>query len=208
MNRPARRTEDEQRINRAFELNSLDLLHFFERRVDQREDAADLLSETMLVAWRKVHVVPRDPVEARMWLFATARYIMLNYRRGQHKQHELAEALRDELIRAHPTPASIPGPGEHAVNLLAVLSDPFAEMLRLVHWDGFSVDQASRLLGLSRSTGRRRYDRAKAQLRNSIEATQNRHADQANEVRRKNCEKIPASVDEARRIEPPIGLHR
>lgn len=47
-------------------------LAYFERRIDG-PDAADLLSETMLTAWRRIDDLPQDDVEARMWLFEDLR---------------------------------------------------------------------------------------------------------------------------------------
>jgi RNA polymerase sigma-70 factor (ECF subfamily) len=45
------------------------LLAYFTRRVQQRDDAADLLGETMLVLWRRVADVPSDEQAARLWLY-------------------------------------------------------------------------------------------------------------------------------------------
>lgn len=52
------------------------ILDYFIRRVPDREDAADLLGETLVVVWRKVRSVPADPGEARMWMFGVARRVL------------------------------------------------------------------------------------------------------------------------------------
>jgi RNA polymerase sigma-70 factor (ECF subfamily) len=62
--------------------NASDLLSYFERRVSPVADAADLLSATYLVAWRKVDSIPTDPEQARMWLFGVARRTLANAQRG------------------------------------------------------------------------------------------------------------------------------
>lgn len=41
------------------------------RRSKSPEDAADVLVETYLIAWRKLDAVPRGD-EARLWLFGVA----------------------------------------------------------------------------------------------------------------------------------------
>jgi len=41
--------------------NSTSLLKYFLRRTENSEDAADLLSDTYLVAWRQVRTLPSDP---------------------------------------------------------------------------------------------------------------------------------------------------
>ena len=154
----------------AFAKNSLDLLHYFERRVDPREDAADLLSDTMLIAWRKVGALPSEPESARMWLFVTARNTLSNYRRGKRRQLELATALRHKLAE---TQLAETGDSTDAardvVDVVNRLPRELGEFIRLVHWDHFSVDEASRLMGLSRATGRRRYNRAMDEVRQMLE---------------------------------------
>jgi RNA polymerase sigma-70 factor (ECF subfamily) len=153
----------------AFEANSLDLLHYFERRVSPPEDAADLLSETMLVAWRKVGTLPREPESARMWLFTIARYVLLNHHRGQRRQNSLADTLRREIIRTHQSDQA--QQAESVLELLATLPRTQAELLRLVHWDGFTVAEAAQLLGVSRATGRRHYDTAIVAMRTGLSMT-------------------------------------
>ncbi|MDL5351062.1 hypothetical protein [Microbacterium sp. zg-YB36] len=46
-------TAHDERVRDALALNAADLLAFFERRVDVSADAADLLAETMMIAWRR-----------------------------------------------------------------------------------------------------------------------------------------------------------
>ncbi|WP_416347684.1 RNA polymerase sigma factor, partial [Cryobacterium sp. 10I1] len=48
---------------------------------------------------------------------------------------------------------------------LEVLPRNQRELIRLVHWDGFSIIDAARISGIRESTARGRYQRAKAQLR-------------------------------------------
>ena len=50
------------------------------------------------------------------------------------------------------------------------LPEELGELVRLVHWDGFTVTEAATLLGLNASTGRSRYARAKELLRESLAA--------------------------------------
>ena len=56
------------------------------RRVDAPEDAADVVAETFLVAWRRFGEVPVDD-GARLWLYATARQVIANQRRGDAAAH-------------------------------------------------------------------------------------------------------------------------
>jgi len=40
-----------------------------------------------------------------------------------------------------------------------------------VHWDGFSIAESAKILGLTASTARSRYQRAKAELRSTLTPT-------------------------------------
>ena len=55
-----------------YEENARDLLAYAQRRVPVAEDAADLVAETYLIAWRRIGEVPRGD-EARLWLYGVAR---------------------------------------------------------------------------------------------------------------------------------------
>src|SRR5690606_17418179 len=55
------------------------LLGYFVRRVDIAEDAADLVNETMIAAWKASARAPADAQAARMWLFGVARNILLHH---------------------------------------------------------------------------------------------------------------------------------
>ena len=153
----------------AFAANALDLLHYFERRVDPREDAADLVSETMIVAWRKIGSLPVEPEAARMWLFVTARFALRNYERGRRRRIELADALRAELVVAASAEASGASAGADAIDdIVLALPAELGELVHLVHWDGFTVDEASQLLHFARATGRRRYNKAMDLIREQL----------------------------------------
>jgi len=57
------------------------LLGYALRRTDNTDDAADVLAETFLAAWRRLDEVPRGD-EARLWLYGTARRVLANHRRA------------------------------------------------------------------------------------------------------------------------------
>jgi RNA polymerase sigma-70 factor (ECF subfamily) len=66
-----------------------DLLAYFERRVQPREDAADLLSALMVQAWRRVDSLPADRERRRMWLFTIAHNVLFNHRRTNRMRSAL-----------------------------------------------------------------------------------------------------------------------
>lgn len=142
-----------------------DLLRYFERRVAVREDAADLLSETMCVAWRRVDKLPEEPERQRMWLFTIAANVLANGRRSRRRAAALSTRLRG-MLREASTP-------DHAETLavrdaVLRLHDAHRELVMLIHWDGFTVTEAAELLGLNPSTARGRYAAARDQLRQAL----------------------------------------
>lgn len=156
-------------IRTALRDASAPLLAYFERRVTPRADAADLLAETMLTAWRRVDRLPADAERQRMWLFAIAANVLANHRRSLSRRSALADRLRQHLATStYPVDE-----GEtHAVRE-AVLRLPYAhrELITLVHWDGFSLAEAAEILDVNPSTARSRYGAAKSALHNMLEGS-------------------------------------
>jgi RNA polymerase sigma factor (sigma-70 family) len=135
-----------------------DLLSYFERRTAPA-DAADLLGDTLLVAWRRVRDLPIEPERARMWLFVVARNVLSNHQRGRRRAIRLGERLADELA-SQPLHA----PAEDALGVRAAVDSLPAEqreLVRLVHWDGFGVAEAGEVMGVGASTARSRYATAR-----------------------------------------------
>lgn len=152
-------------LRAALRGNGADLLAYFERRVEPRDDAADLLAETMLQAWRRHDTAPREPTEIRMWLFGIARNVLANHERGRRRRVALAGKLRLHL-RQPVEPSS-----EDSVAVRDAVSrlDPeLRELVALVHWEGFAIAEAASILGLNPSTARGRYAAAKQQLRAAL----------------------------------------
>jgi RNA polymerase sigma-70 factor (ECF subfamily) len=143
-----------------------DLLAYFERRVRIREDAADLLSETMLQAWRRHDALPEEATRQRMWLFTIAANVLANHQRSRRRRNALTERLRGHLTA---TPAE-PDLAESQAVRDAVLRLHVAqrELVMLIHWDGFTIVEAAELLGLNPSTARGRYSAARQALKDAL----------------------------------------
>ncbi|MDJ0323042.1 sigma-70 family RNA polymerase sigma factor [Cryobacterium sp. PH31-AA6] len=142
------------------------LLGYFARRVEPQADAADLLSETLMVAWRRMNRVPSDEEGARMWMFATARRVLANWTRGQRRRTALSYELREQMATVTGVVVS-----DQALDVRqAVRSLPRnqRELIVLVHWDGFTIPDAARLLQVRESTARGRYQRAKTSLQAAL----------------------------------------
>ncbi|QIS40521.1 hypothetical protein GW571_15060 (plasmid) [Clavibacter capsici] len=48
------------------------------------------------------------------------------------------------------------------------LSPAHAELVCLIHWDGFAIAEASQIVGFTASTGRTRYERARTKPRSAL----------------------------------------
>ena len=157
------RSDRETRIEQVYAANAADLLSYFGRRVRIPADAADLLSETFVVAWRRADRVPDEPEQARMWLFGVARRVLANAARGDIRRSGLADRLRahlDATLTGH-----VDGDALDIRAALEAIPDDQSELVRLVLWDGFTVPEAATILGISETTARGRYQRARARLR-------------------------------------------
>lgn len=152
-----------------------DLLGYFLRRIPSPEDAADLLGDTLLALAAGADRIPDDAEDARRWAFGVARRTLLagrrrHVQRAQRDEHRRA-ALRAAAIDAAGHPGSERDLARRAVRD-AVRSLPHRdrELLMLVHWDGFSLQEAALHLGIRASTASTRHARAKAALRSVLDS--------------------------------------
>jgi RNA polymerase sigma-70 factor (ECF subfamily) len=152
-----------ERLTEELAANAPDLLAYFERRA-QPADAADLMAEVMLTAWRRIRELPDEPERVRMWLFVTARHVLANAERGERRRWRLANRLRLMMVPTVPDATA----GSEVRDAIARLPAELAELIRLVHWDGFTLAESAELLGIPASTARGRYQRAKSQLREAL----------------------------------------
>lgn len=152
---------DAGRFDALVDAVGLDLLRFFQRRVG--DDAADLVAETLVVVWSRIGRLPRPAEEARMWVFGIAHNVLIKARRGHVRRSRLADRLR----------GLAPSGGVEVTDAavldvraaIAALGEVDADLIRLIHWDGFGVAEAGQVIGLKPSTARTRYARAKVALR-------------------------------------------
>lgn len=143
------------------------LLAYFARRVEPREDAAVLLNELLTVVWRRASSAPAEPEAVRMWMFGIARHLVMTQRRGWRRRAALAERLRDELAAREPE--SVSDRDAAVRRAVAALPEPQRELIRLVHWDGFTLAEAAQITGVGPSTARSRYQLARRRLAQDLQ---------------------------------------
>lgn len=143
------------------------LLGFALRRVDRPEDAADVVAETFLVAWRRLGDVPPGD-EARLWLYGVARRTLANHHRGSGRRDRLGHRLREQLATCAPDPA------ERIVDTLAVekalatLGSADREVIQLALWEGLEPREIAVVLRTTSIAVRSRLSRARARLRDQL----------------------------------------
>jgi RNA polymerase sigma factor (sigma-70 family) len=144
------------------------ILEYALRRVEDREDAADVVAETFLVAWRRLGEVPIGD-QARLWLYGVARLTLANLHRAERRRtrlgRRLAETLHTELS-AHSAPA---GEAAEVLRAIGELGEDDRELLLLVSWEGLSPGEVARVLGISALAARSRLHRARRRLRHLMD---------------------------------------
>jgi RNA polymerase sigma-70 factor (ECF subfamily) len=144
------------------------LLGYALRRVDSREDAADVVADTLLVAWRRLDEVPAGD-GARPWLFGVARWVLANGRRGRRRRDRLGERLRRELGRLTvPDHAASVGTALVVRAALEQLDADDREILQLTSWEGLPPTEIALALGVPAATVRTRLHRARQRLRRKL----------------------------------------
>jgi RNA polymerase sigma-70 factor (ECF subfamily) len=150
-----------ERFTSLFDRSHAALLAYTVRRVAEPADAADVVAETFLIAWRRLDQVPGGDSE-RPWLFGVARKVLANTNRSTRRRYAMAERLRAELsVNPAPEPPVPSALGQ----ALSQLSADDRELLLLLAWDGLSQEQASVALGISAGALRVRLHRARGRLR-------------------------------------------
>ena len=150
----------QERFTTLFDRTHQPLLAYAVRRVWDPADAADVVAETFLVAWRRLDDVPEGD-HARPWLFGVARRVLANHYRGERRRTALGDRLREALLTMAPATDREPTTVELA---LARLSSDDQELLRLVAWEGLARDEIALALGAPRATVRVRLHRARQRL--------------------------------------------
>lgn len=84
------------RFEELYNAHHVSLLAYALRRTANTDDAADVLAETFLTAWRRLDELPGGD-QARLWLYGAARRTLANHHRGQRRRLALADRLKADL---------------------------------------------------------------------------------------------------------------
>jgi RNA polymerase sigma-70 factor (ECF subfamily) len=163
---------DRERFERLYVESRVALLGYLVRRVAQPADAADLLGETFLTAWRRIADVPADDA-ARLWLFGVARYLVANHRRHQRAEQSLATSLQAALVveTSGSGERSDQPCGELILSALSTLRSQDREIVELSAWEQLSPSEIAVVLGMNPGAVRVRLHRIRNVLRETLLAS-------------------------------------
>jgi RNA polymerase sigma-70 factor (ECF subfamily) len=151
--------ERERRFEAVYAANHTPILGYVLRRTSNPDDAADVLAETFLTAWRRVEDVPSGP-DARLWLYGVARRVLANHHRGERRRSALSERLRADLDITWRYP-EYPDDTARIADAFRRLPADKREILALNVWEGLDYGQIATVLGCSRNAVRIRLHRAR-----------------------------------------------
>jgi RNA polymerase sigma factor (sigma-70 family) len=137
------------------------ILGYALRHSASAEDAADLVSDTFLTAWRRFDALPPGD-EALLWLYGVAHRQLANQRRGQRRRDALASRLGDELAQSiQAWPDQLPSDLAPLGRAWQHLRSQDRELLGLIVWEGLSNRQAAQVLGCAPTVLKLRLHRAR-----------------------------------------------
>ncbi|MFD9003666.1 RNA polymerase sigma factor [Streptomyces sp. NPDC059582] len=187
-------TEQETRRNRQARFEGLAHvvarpLHQYLLRRTNPDVVEDVLSETMLVLWRRIDDVPGlnagstpDPDDVLPWCYGVARGCLSNARRADGRRLRLVE----RLIRVQQRSATVAADHSDLHAALDGLGELDRELVRLWAWEGLAPSQIAEVTGLTPNAVSIRLHRAKKKLAVRLELT------------RKKAERSGHKADEGR----------
>lgn len=169
---PAAETLSEQaaqhRMRELCREHTAPLMGFLLRRVQgSRHLAEDLLQETLLRAWRHIHVLPEDTKAMGPWLYTVARRVAIDAARARQVrpqetaiQEAVAQSVSDEFERIVIT--------QVVRDALAKLSPGHRAVLIELYFRQCSISEAATRLGIPEGTVKSRAYHAVRALNTAI----------------------------------------
>lgn len=155
----------EERFDALFRRHVSGVASYCRWRGASHSDVDDAVAEVFLVVWRRLEVVPNEPA-TRAWLYATARKVLANKSRGDHRRAKLTDALSGQPVLPD---SENPAVGQ-VREALAELAPRDVEILLLAEWEGLTPAEIATVMGAPAVTVRVRLHRARSRFRAVFEA--------------------------------------
>lgn len=150
-------------VRRArFEVLAPQIVEPVRRYLARRTDAAtadDVLSETLLVCWRRLEDVPKD--NPLPWVYRTAANCLANAQRSARRQQRVAGKI---AVLDPPREAPEPVGDLDLSEAMAQLNSDEVDVIRLWAWEQLSAAEMATVLGVSPNAATLRFHRAKLKL--------------------------------------------
>jgi RNA polymerase sigma factor (sigma-70 family) len=145
-----------------------DQVHAYASRRVGTDDAADVVADTFLVAWRRLDDVPEP---ALPWLYVAARNVMNNNRRAEIRRDALALRLAvTDRIETDDDPAPVVETRADIVAAMRLLPTLERQALMLVAWEDLEPQRAAAVMGCSPGTFAVRVHRGRRHLMTILES--------------------------------------
>ena len=157
----AETTSNKARFDDLYRRYRIYVLAYCLRRTNPT-DAHDAVSETFVVAWRRITQVPAGE-SALPWLYGVANKTIANQRRSARRSLNLTERMT--WLGAEASPSADEQVVRHwqsqqVLDLMARLRPQDREILRLVAWEELPREEIAIVLSCSKETVNQRYHRA------------------------------------------------
>lgn len=176
---------DEALLDAVYRRYAADVSAYALRRCSP-DDAADVVSETFVVVWRRIRDVPEEP-SVRPWLFGVARRVLANQRRGIRRRGALVERAASYLVPHLQTApaAELDGDAELVKEALRLMPPADQELLLLVAWEELKATEIATVLNTSNGNVRKRLFRARQRLNAELERLETEQPADSGHVPRK-----------------------
>ena len=190
----AGRDRDRERFEEVYDAYSGLILAYAVRRTADPQDAADVVAETFLVAWRRIADLPVGE-EARPWLYGVARRVLANRHRTERRRRQLRQQLATDLppLVRGATVALADSEWSVVASAFAELSEHDREVLTLAGWDGLDRGEIATVLGCSQAATRVRLHRARKRFARALATARTQGPSTTAD---EGVERGPARVDE------------
>ena len=166
----------EQRFDELYRATFAAVYAYCIRRVDQRDDVDDVVSEVYAAVWRRLDdALAADAPLA--WIYGVAYRTIGNRHRGRARSLRLVDRLRGQAVSATATPEDQVTAAETRRELrarldaaLAELNPVDAEIVRLSVWEELSHSDIAAIVGVETRLVRSRLYRGKQRLERALHA--------------------------------------
>lgn len=158
------KTDPKHVMEALYRAHAARILRYAQRRVPAH-DAEEVVAQTFLVVWQRLHDVPTHPLP---WLIGIARNAIRNLDRAGRRRSRLAARVAWTQESEEGTAANRSDLSAELRRALQSLSSSDREVLLLIAWDELDYSEAAAAMGWSEANFRLRLHRARKRLKQRL----------------------------------------